>query len=410
MSKSNTTVDSDIQKKTHHRIPLTSQERKVSTNLAFLFAVRMLGLFLLTPVFAAAAKQLTGGDNSQLVGMAIGAYGITQAIMQIPFGMLSDRFGRRPIIMIGMLLFIIGGIICALSDSVMGVAVGRAIQGFGAVSAAITAWIADATRPEVRSRAMAMVGGSIGLSFAASLVISPLLVEWVGLSGLFWVISLLGFICLLLATFFVPVVPMHDQAMADVSVIEVLKNSSLLRLNFGVFCLHFTLMSLFVVLPSLFIHLGGLSLGELWKVYLPVIVIALVLMVPAVFYIETRQHHKSGFVMSLATLTVLMLVWLGLVESYWGCIIALLIFFVVFNILEALIPSMVSRVTPPQHKGLALGLYNMFQAFGVAAGGAIGGSLAKYASVNIVFVMAAILAFLCCIVGWRMKAISYVSP
>lgn len=410
MVKSTTTsAEAAPTSKATRRIPLTAQERRVSTNLAFLFAVRMLGLFLLTPVFAAAARQLSGGDNAQLVGMAIGAYGITQAIMQIPFGMLSDKFGRRPIIVTGMLLFIIGGIICALSDSVMGVAIGRAIQGFGAVSAAITAWIADATRPEVRSRAMAMVGGSIGLSFAASLVVSPLLVEWVGLSGLFWVISLLGFICLLLATFFVPVVPMHDQAMADVPVIEVLKNGSLLRLNFGVFCLHFTLMSLFVVLPSLFIHLGGLSLGELWKVYLPVIVVALILMVPAVFYIETRQHHKSGFVMSLAALTVLMLVWLGLVESYWGCIVALLVFFIVFNILEALIPSMVSRVTPPQHKGLALGLYNMFQAFGVAAGGAIGGSLAKYTSVSFVFVMAAVLALLCCIVAWRMKAISYAS-
>ncbi|NOL48744.1 MFS transporter [Pelistega europaea] len=405
----NSSAQSSTTQQQARRIPLTSQERKVSTNLALLFAVRMLGLFLLTPVFAEAAKQLSGGDNLQMVGMAIGAYGLTQAIMQIPFGMLSDKFGRRPIIIIGMLLFIIGGVICALANSVTGVAIGRAIQGFGAVSAAITAWIADSTRPEVRARAMAMVGGSIGLSFAASLVLSPLLVEYVGLSGLFWVISLLGFVCLLLATFFVPVVPMHDQAMADVPITQVLKNDSLLRLNGGVFCLHFTLMSLFVVLPSLFVQLGGLTLGALWKVYLPVIVVALVLMVPAVFYIETRQHHKSGFVISLGVLVVLMLAWLGLSQSYWGSITALLVFFVLFNVLEALIPSMVSRVTPPQHKGLALGLYNMFQAFGVATGGAVGGILARHASVHLVFLMAALLLLLCSIAAYRMKAIAYVA-
>lgn len=388
------------------RTPLTPQERKVSANLALLFAVRMLGLFLLSPVFAEAAKQLSGGNDGRLVGFAIGAYGLTQAIMQIPFGMLSDKFGRRPIIIIGMLLFIIGGVICALTDSVVGIIIGRAIQGFGAVSAAITAWIADSTRPEVRSRAMSMVGGSIGLSFALALVLSPLLVEYVGLGGLFWVISLLGFVCLLLATFFVPVVPMHDQAIADVPFLTVLKNGSLLRLNTGVFCLHFALMALFNVLPILYVQLGGLTLGELWKVYLPVIVIALVLMVPAVFYIETRHHHKGGFTLSVFALMALMLGWTGLVQSFLGSVLALLVFFIFFNVLEALIPSMVSRVTPPQHKGLALGLYNMFQAFGVAFGGAVGGQL-RDVSVQGVFVIAAVLFLLCGISAWRMKAIVY---
>lgn len=403
----NSADHSSIETTSSHRISLTPQERKASMNLALLFAVRMLGLFLLTPVFAEAAKQLSGGDNLKMVGIAIGAYGLTQAMMQIPFGILSDKFGRRPIIIIGMLLFIVGGIICALSSSVSGVIIGRAIQGFGAVSAAITAWVADATRPEVRARAMAMVGGSIGLSFAASLVLSPLLVEFVGLEGLFWVISLLGFLCLLLATFFVPVVPVHDQAIADVSIFDVLKNRSLLCLNTGVFCLHFTLMALFMVLPALFIHLGGLTLGELWKVYLPVIVLALILMVPVVFYIETRQHHKSGFVVSVIALALLMFTWLGLSHFYWGCIVALLLFFVLFNVLEALIPSMVSRVTPPQHKGLALGLYNMFQALGVAVGGAMGGILIDYVSHSFVFLTAGGLLLLYSISAWRIKAIVY---
>lgn len=385
------------------RIPLTAQERKVSANLALLFAVRMLGLFLLTPVFADAAKHLAGGDRPALIGLAIGAYGLTQAIMQIPFGILSDRFGRRPIIIIGMVLFIIGGIICALSDSVMGVVVGRAIQGFGAVSAAITAWIADSTRPEVRARAMAMVGGSIGLSFAASLVLSPLLVEFTGLSGLFWVISLLGFVCLLLATFLVPVVPMHDQAITPVSSKQVLRDDSLLRLNFGVFCLHFSMMSLFVVLPSLLIKLGDLSVGRLWEVYLPVIVVALILMVPAVFYIETRKKHKLGLDSSVGLLALLFLAWIVASSSYWGCVAALLVFFILFNVLEALQPSMVSRVTPPQHKGLALGLYNMCQALGVATGGAVGGLLAQYTSTTMVFVMGAVVSGIWFLIAFRMR-------
>lgn len=385
------------------RIPLTAQERKVSANLALLFAVRMLGLFLLTPVFADAAKHLAGGDCPTLIGLAIGAYGLTQAIMQIPFGILSDRFGRRPIIIIGMVLFIVGGIICALSDSVMGVVVGRAIQGFGAVSAAITAWIADSTRPEVRARAMAMVGGSIGLSFAASLVLSPLLVEFTGLSGLFWVISLLGFVCLLLATFLVPVVPMHDQAITPVSSKQVLRDDSLLRLNFGVFCLHFSMMSLFVVLPSLLIKLGDLSVGRLWEVYLPVIVVALILMVPAVFYIETRKKHKLGLDSSVGLLALLFLAWIAASSSYWGCVVSLLVFFILFNVLEALQPSMVSRVTPPQHKGLALGLYNMCQALGVATGGAVGGLLAQYTSTTMVFVMGAVVSGIWFLIAFRMK-------
>ena len=189
------------------KLKLTPLERKTSASLALLFAVRMLGLFLLTPVFADAAKSLIDGDNPLMIGIAIGAYGLTQSLMQIPMGFLSDRFGRRAVVIFGMLLFVIGGIICAFAPSVTWVAVGRGIQGFGAVSAAITAWIADATRPEVRSRAMAMVGASIGLSFAVSMAVSPLLVEWINLSGLFWTISVLGFLCLLLAVWVVPVVP-----------------------------------------------------------------------------------------------------------------------------------------------------------------------------------------------------------
>lgn len=374
------------------KLKLTPEERKSSASLAMLFAVRTLGLFLLTPVFASAAKQLTGGDNVALVGLAIGAYGLTQALMQIPFGILSDRFGRRPIIIVGMLLFIVGGIICALSDTVVGIIIGRSMQGLGAVSAAITAWIADATRPEVRTRAMSMVGGSIGISFAASLILAPLLVDSIGLNGLFWIVSLLGFVSLLVATFIVPVVPIEQQAIADVPIKDVLKNDHLLRLNIGVFCLHFMLMSLFVVLPPLLADLGGLSTGQLWQVYFPVIAIAVAFMVPFVFYIETRKRHTLGLQLGVWVLLLSSLVWSVASQSFWGIVLVTIVFFVAFNVLEALIPSMVSCAIVPQHKGLALGLYNMFQALGVASGGAVGGLLVQYGSIYYVFIGGAILS------------------
>src|SRR3546814_716199 len=192
------------------KLKLTPTERRASVTLALLFASRMLGLFLLTPIFAVAAQTLPGGNDAAKVGLALGAYGLTQAILQIPLGMASDRWGRRPVIIFGMLLFIIGGVICALAENIDWIIVGRVIQGLGAVSAAITAWVADATRPEVRTRAMAMVGGSIGISFAVSLVLSPMLVGEFGLSGLFWAISLLGFVGLLVACFVVPYVLQHQ--------------------------------------------------------------------------------------------------------------------------------------------------------------------------------------------------------
>lgn len=373
-------------------LKLTALERRSSIALAMLFAARMLGLFLLTPIFAVAAGALVGGDDPVRVGLALGAYGLTQAVMQIPLGMASDRYGRRPIIVFGMLLFVIGGIICALSNDVDWVTVGRVVQGLGAVSAAITAWIADATRPEVRTRAMAMVGGSIGISFALSLVLSPLLVGEFGLSGLFWAISLLGFVCLLIAMFFVPDVPKSEADIIQATPHDVLAHRDLLRLNFGVFCLHFILMALFMVAPGMLGRLGGLDSGSLWQVYLPVILASFVLMVPAVFYTETRKAHKPALEWAVLGLAVTLGALPWLMDSFVLVVIALIGFFVCFNILEALQPSLVSRVAPPALKGLALGFYNTAQSLGVFAGGVLGGILVRTSGPSMVFWVSAMLA------------------
>lgn len=373
-------------------LKLTDLERRSSIALATLFAARMLGLFLLTPIFAVAARTLIGGNDPVRVGLALGAYGLTQAVMQIPLGMASDRYGRRPVIVFGMLLFVIGGIICALTHSVDWVTVGRVIQGLGAVSAAITAWIADATRPEVRTRAMAMVGGSIGISFALSLVLSPLLVGEFGLSGLFWAISLLGFVCLLLAMFFVPDVPKSEADIVQATPRDVLGHGDLLRLNFGVFCLHFILMALFMVAPGLLGRLGGFDSGSLWQVYLPVILASFVLMVPAVFYTETRKAHKPALEWAVLGLAVVLGALPWLMDSFTLVVVALIGFFVCFNILEALQPSLVSRVAPPAYKGLALGFYNTAQSLGVFAGGVLGGILVRASGPSMVFWVGAMLA------------------
>ncbi len=269
------------------KLKLTPSERRASVALAGLFAARMLGLFLLLPVFAVAASGMPGGDDPARVGLALGMYGLTQAFMQIPFGLASDRWGRRPVVLFGLLLFVIGSVVCAQAPDVYWITIGRAIQGAGAISAAVTAWLADATRDEVRTRAMAMVGGSIGLSFAVSLVLSPVLVGWWGLSGLFWTIACLGVVCVAVARFVVPVVPRTQaRSMQAARPREVLTHRDLLRLNFGVFVLHLIQVSLFVVVPALLAQAGGLDARDLWKVYLPVILVSFVLMVPVVFVAE----------------------------------------------------------------------------------------------------------------------------
>ncbi|NLP31596.1 MAG: MFS transporter [Oligella ureolytica] len=374
------------------KLKLTPLERKASATLALLFAVRMLGLFLLTPVFADAAKTLVQGDNPLMIGIAIGAYGLTQSVMQIPMGILSDRFGRRSVVIFGMALFVIGGIICALAPSVTWVAIGRGVQGFGAVSAAITAWVSDATRPEVRSRAMAMVGASIGLSFAVSMVMAPLVVEWFELSGLFWTISLLGFLCLLLAVWIVPVVPQEYQAInCSLTMFDVFRSKDLWLLNLSVFSLHFVLMAIFVVIPPVLVRLGDMSIGDLWRVYLPVIVVSLIFMIPAVMMAEKKRKHKEAIGLTLLGIIISLGIMISGMYSLVMLVFALLLYFIPFNILEALLPSAVSRTCPPAQKGLALGVFNMTQALGVATGGFFGGFMAaNYGSIS-VFIMAMVL-------------------
>jgi len=385
------------------RLTMTAPERRASLALAGLFACRMLGLFLLLPVFAVAAHGLHGGGDPARVGLALGMYGLTQACMQIPLGLASDRWGRRPVVLAGLALFVAGSVLCALTDDLFWVTVGRGVQGAGAISAAVTAWLADATRPEVRTRAMAMVGGAIGLSFAASLVLAPLLVGWGGLAGLFWTMACLGAAAAVVAGWLVPTaprLPVMPMRTRDLWTLPraVLTNGVLLRLNAGVFILHLIQMALFVVMPGLLARLGGLQAAQLWQVYLPVVLASFALMVPVVLRMEKRRAQTRVLqtaVAGLALVCVLFVPMAGLgsgCASFFGLAATLTGFFLAFNLLEALQPSLASQAAPPELKGLALGCYNTAQSLGLFVGGAAGGWLAARAGASAVFIGAAVLA------------------
>lgn len=382
---------------------MTALEVRASVSLASVFGLRMLGLFLILPVFAVHAKSLAGGESAILVGLAMGMYGLTQAIGQIPFGIASDRYGRKRIILIGLVLFILGSLIAAVDESIYWVIVGRAVQGAGAVSAAVTALIADSTRDEHRTKAMALVGASIGLTYAASLVLAPLLYTSVGMRGMFLLVALLALFAIALVIFVAPQAP--PRSPETVSFQTVIRDPELMRMNFGVFSLHAIQMSMFVVLPNILVSAGGIPIDQHWKIYLPVVLSSFILMLPPIFLGEKRGRMKQVFVSAIA---LLLLVEIGLRAavtqpslSFEMVVMLLLAFFVAFNILEASQPSLVSRMAPAGARGAALGVYNTMQAIGLFAGGAGGGLLAQYFGGPAVFTAGCLL-----IVGWLIIAAS----
>src|SRR5574343_1641831 len=355
---------------------MSPAERRAGASLAAIFALRMLGLFLILPVFAVHARTMPGGDDVALVGLAIGAYGLTQAFLQIPFGAASDRFGRKPVIVFGLVLFVIGSIIAALAQDVQTVLVGRVFQGAGAISAAVTALAADLTREQHRTKVMAMIGSSIGLVFALSMVAAPILYALIGMSGLFWLTAVLAVGAIGAILFIVPAAPPVPRATGRLS--EVLKNGQLMRLNFGVFALHLMQTAMWVLVPAGLVH-AGLPMAEHWKVYLPAVLVSFTVMVPAVIVAEKKGAMKTVFNSAIA---LLLAVQVGLYfegnAGLWPLAILLSLFFVAFNVLEATQPSWISRVAPAHAKGTALGVYNTLQSVGLFLGGALGGWLSKH--------------------------------
>lgn len=355
----------------------TPVERRSALSLGSIFALRMLGLFLILPVFAVYARHLPGGESAFAVGLTLGIYGLTQGILQIPFGAASDRWGRKPVIAAGLLIFAAGSILAALGSDIWTVMAGRALQGMGAVSAAVTAMISDSVRDRVLTKAMAIVGSSIGLTFAFSLVASPVLAHYIGVSGLFWLTAVLSLAAVWVTYRVVPDAPLvRKEAGTGSNWKATVFNPDLLRLNAGIFILHMAMMAVFVVIP-VEMSRQGLPVSEHWQVYLPAVILSFGVLMPSISRAERAGKMKTLFLVAVLLLACVFAGFAAADESLAAIGVLLFAFFCGFNILEATLPSFVSRTADTSAKGLALGVYNTTQSIGLFVGGALGGWLSQ---------------------------------
>jgi MFS family permease len=386
---------------------MNALERRASFSLALIYALRMLGLFMVLPVFTLEARHYEGGNDPTAVGLALGLYGLVQAVLQIPFGLAADRFGRKRVIVAGLLLFALGSVVAALATSVAGLAWGRALQGGGAISAAVSALLADQTRESVRTKGMALIGASIGLMFALSLVVGPLLSAWGGLPGIFWITSVLAVAGIAVVLWWTPAEvpgPPDTTHSNSVTVWAILRLPDLARLNLGVFILYTVQLATWVAVPALLIQAGVEKSLHGW-VYLPAVLLSFVVMGATLFPMERRGRLRSLFLVSIGSV---MLVQFGLIWQSMGspslAVIGFLlfVFFCGFNVLEASQPSLASRLAPAATRGTVLGIYNTLQSLGIFAGGALGGWLAKSQGAQGLFMACAVLMALWLVVAWGM--------
>ena len=408
MKKINTSPSAGTQGTDKSSTTMTSQERRSSGALALIFALRMLGLFLVLPVFMLEARKYPGGDDPAMIGLAMGLYGLTQALFQLPIGLASDRIGRKRVIVAGLLVFAAGSLIAAMADSLTGLMAGRAIQGAGAVSAAVTALLADLTRDGVRTKAMAMVGGSIGLMFALALVLAPLLNARIGLSGIFGLTCALALAGIAVVLWVVPPEPRQHADAPKGKFSELLGQSDLLRLNFGVFILHTVQMSMWVAVPAMLVQ-AGLAKEQHWHIYLPAVLLSFLAM-GLLFSMERKGKLRKALLGAIGLVLVVqiglgMLAASGTIPTVWCMALLMFLFFCGFNALEATQPSLVSRMAPAPLRGTALGAYNTLQSLGLFAGGAVGGAVAKFAGVPGLFVMTAVLVALWLVVTWPLRPV-----
>ncbi len=375
---------------------LAAHERRSAISLAMIYVFRMLGLFMILPVFALYAEHLPGATPF-LMGLAIGIYGLTQAVLQVPFGMLSDRIGRKPVILIGLLIFAAGSLIAGYASSIEGIILGRAIQGGGAIASALMALAADLSREEHRTKMMAVIGASIGAAFALSMVLGPVLNDLIGISGIFYSTAVLALVGIAILYLFVPD-PQYsyfhrDAQLETQSLFSVIKNTQLLRLDLGILILHFVLMCVFLVLPLVLQNEMAMAADRHWQIYLPVFVLSLVIMVPFIIIAERKQSMKAVFNGAIVSLIIAALIFLYS-QSFWVTVLALVIFFAGFNLLEASLPSLISKTAPATLKGTAMGVYSSSQFFGAFAGGSVGGYAHQVWGVEgVYFTVLAVLCF-----------------
>jgi MFS family permease len=386
---------------------MTRLETRATVALASVYGLRMLGMFLILPIFAIYAEKLEGGSNHTLIGLALGAYGFMQVIFQLPFGIASDRFGRKKLIYLGLVLFAIGSICAATASDIYMVIVGRAIQGAGAISAVVTALLADSTREEHRTQAMAMIGATIGLTFAASLVLGPVFNQWIGVPGMFWLMAVLSIAAGLVVKFGVPT-PVNGQFHSDAQAVparirEVLKDKQLLRLNFGTFCLHGAQMAMFMVVPFAIKNSTGLNENSHWQIYLPVLVISFLLMVPVIIYAEKKAKLRPVFISAVALMLFTQIGFIFCLHTLSSIVAILFFYFLAFNVLEATLPSLISKMAPVASKGTAMGVHNTAQSFGIFLGAALGGWLSHAFGSSVVFIFCAVLMLIWLLLAFGMQ-------
>lgn len=391
-----------------HNERMSGSETRAASGLALVFAFRMLGMFMVLPVLATYGMDLAGATPA-LIGLAIGAYGLTQAVLQIPFGVISDRIGRRPVIYVGLIIFALGSVLAAQADSIWGVIAGRILQGAGAISAAVMALLSDLTREQHRTKAMAMIGMSIGLSFAVAMVVGPLLTRAFGLSGLFLATAGLALLGIGLIAFVVPsshnVLTHRESGVARQALGPTLRNPDLLRLDISIFVLHAILMASFVALPLAFVERGGLPKEQHWWVYLTALLVSFFAMIPFIIYGEKKRKMKRVLLGAVSVLLLVEVFFWQWADNLRGLVIGTVVFFTAFNLLEASLPSLVSKVSPAGGKGTAMGVYSTSQFLGAALGGILGGWLFQHGGLSMVFLGCAVLCVL-----WLLTALRMIEP
>jgi len=384
---------------------LNSIEKKAAFSLAAVFGLRMLGLFMILPVFAIYGQELAG-YSPIWIGLAIGAYGLTQAMLQIPMGILSDKYGRKPIILIGLVVFLIGSVVAAMSETIYGVVLGRAIQGMGAIASAVLALAADLSREEQRPKVMATIGMFIGLSFTLAMVFGPIVAEAFGLSGLFWFTAVLTLFAMLMIQYMVPYsvnkAPKGDSVALPEQLGKLIRHPELSRLNWGVFILHMALTACFVTLPKQFVA-SGLALEDHWQLYLPTLLGSFFLMVPFMIFAIKKQKEKQMFSAAVTLLTLALLFLWYLPLGFWNLVILVVMFFTAFNYLEATMPSILSRLAPAGVKGSVMGIYSSSQFFGAFTGGVLGGAIASRYGEQSIFLVMAMVSLLWLVAALSMK-------